>query len=50
MLGNDKWRASRLDRLNAGAEVIETSAGPIEIAKRGSAPFVLHLHGTPGWL
>jgi len=48
MLSNAKWRASRLESLNASAEVVETSAGPIEMVKSGSAPFVLHLHGTPG--
>ena len=39
--------AKKLDALNAASEVIETSRGPVEFARRGEAPYVLLLHGTP---
>ena len=36
------------DTLNAAAEVVETARGPVECARRGEAPYVVILHGTPG--
>ncbi len=47
-MNNSSWRARRLALLEAESEVVETACGPIEIVRRGSAPYVLHLHGTPG--
>ena len=34
--------------LNAASEVVETARGAVEFARRGEAPYVLILHGTPG--
>ena len=34
--------------LEANSEIIQTKKGPIEINKRGKAPYMLCLHGTPG--
>ncbi len=36
------------DTLHAAAEVVETARGPVECARRGEAPYVVILHGTPG--
>ena len=33
---------------NAASEVAETARGPVEFARRGEAPYVVILHGTPG--
>jgi len=45
--GNQNRRA-KLEELNAASQVVETARGPIEFARRGSAPYVVILHGTPG--
>jgi pimeloyl-ACP methyl ester carboxylesterase len=37
-----------LQELAKESEVVDTAAGPIEIARTGSPPYVIHLHGTPG--
>ena len=34
--------------MNAASEVVETARGPVEFARRGEAPYVMILHGTPG--
>jgi hypothetical protein len=34
--------------VNAASEVVETARGPVEFARRGEAPYVMILHGTPG--
>ncbi|MFT7654070.1 MAG: pimeloyl-ACP methyl ester carboxylesterase [Candidatus Azotimanducaceae bacterium] len=47
-MSNASWRAQRLEQLNAGSEVADTRAGPIEFVRSGSPPYVLQLHGTPG--
>ncbi len=33
---------------DAAAEVVETARGTVEFARRGEAPYVVLLHGTPG--
>ena len=33
---------------DAAAEVVETARGVVEFARRGAAPYVVLLHGTPG--
>jgi pimeloyl-ACP methyl ester carboxylesterase len=48
VMRNSSWRAERLVLLEAESEVAPTTCGAIEFALRGSAPYVLHLHGTPG--
>ena len=40
-------RARIIDELNAAAEVVMTARGPVEFARRGEAPYVVVLHGTP---
>ena len=40
-------RDRKMEALNAAAEVIETTRGPVEYAIHGVAPYVLILHGTP---
>ena len=34
--------------MSSDAEVVETARGPVEFQRRGEAPYVLVLHGTPG--
>ena len=33
VFGNEKWRASRIAELERGAEIIQTTRGPVEFAK-----------------
>ena len=40
-------RDNRMEAINAAAEVVETSRGPMEYALHGDAPYVLLFHGTP---
>ena len=40
-------RARIIERLNAASAVVETACGPVEFARRGGAPYVLIVHGTP---
>lgn len=47
-MGKPNWRAKRLAQLAARSEIADTSDGPIEFARSGSPPYVMHLHGTPG--
>ena len=42
------WRAARLPLLEAESDVTQTTCGAIEFTLRSTAPYVLHLHGTPG--
>ena len=37
----------KMEALSAVSEVIETTRGPVEFARRGDAPYVLIFHGTP---
>ena len=37
-----------LAELEANSEIIMTKKGPIEINKKGNAPYILCLHGSPG--
>jgi len=43
-----RWKKRRLVELAAGCELLETDRGTIEVARRGSGPPVLVLHGDPG--
>ncbi len=43
--GYRKWLAERIEELNQGADVIQTEKGPIELERRGVAPYVLFFHG-----
>ena len=45
--GSASRRTRIIDELNAVSEVVGTARGPIEIARRGEAPYVVILHGTP---
>lgn len=40
-------RKQIIERLNAASEVVETACGPVEFARRGGAPYILIVHGTP---
>jgi hypothetical protein len=42
------WRDKRLALLASESEIADTSGGPIEFVRRGSPPYVVLLHGTPG--
>lgn len=42
-----KRRARLVEELNAASELVETARGPVEFARRGDAPYVLIVHGTP---
>lgn len=42
-----KRRARIVEALNAASELVETARGPVEFARRGDAPYVLIVHGTP---
>ena len=42
-----KRRARIVEELNAASEVVETARGRMEFARRGDAPYVLIVHGTP---
>lgn len=46
--GYGAWRQRRIEELEAASEVVETARGPVELARRGEAPFVMVLHGGPG--
>lgn len=46
--GYKKWLAQRIAQLEQGAEVVETAKGPVEVQRRGSAPYVLYFHGGSG--
>ena len=43
-----RWKKQRLAELTAGSELVETDRGVVEVARRGSGPPVLLLHGDPG--
>ena len=43
----NRGRARRIAELNTASEVVETARGPVEFARRGEAPYVVILHGTP---
>lgn len=43
-----RWKKRRLAELTAGSELVETDRGTVEVARRGSGPPVLVLHGDPG--
>ena len=45
---NTNWKKRTQAELEAVSEIIQTKKGPIEISKKGNAPYVLCLHGTPG--
>lgn len=47
-LGYASWRGRRIEALERASEVVETARGPVELARRGQAPFVLLFHGGPG--
>lgn len=47
-LGYASWRGRRIEELERASEVVETARGPVELARRGQAPFVLLFHGGPG--
>ena len=34
--------------MDAASEVITTKKGVVEFSKKGSGPYVMMLHGTPG--
>ena len=40
-------RRAKVEALNAASEIVETARGRVEFARRGDAPYVLILHGTP---
>lgn len=40
-------RRATIAALNAASEVVDTSRGPVEVARHGEAPYVLIMHGTP---
>lgn len=48
LLAFEIWRAGEVERLESNSEVIDTRAGPMEVAIRGEGPTVLVLHGTLG--
>ena len=41
------WRRRTIAKMNAAAEVIQTSRGPVEYCKKGKAPYMLCINGTP---
>lgn len=43
-----RWKRNRLAELAAGSELVETSRGVVEVARRGEGAPVLVLHGDPG--
>ncbi|MFC6953280.1 alpha/beta hydrolase [Halorubellus litoreus] len=47
-LGLWRWKRRRLASLAANSELVETDRGVVEVARRGSGPPVLVLHGAPG--
>jgi pimeloyl-ACP methyl ester carboxylesterase len=42
------WKADAIERLAAGAEIFETSAGPQQCAITGDGPPILVIHGVAG--
>ena len=42
--GYRKWLTKRIEELNQGADVIQTKNGPVELERRGAAPYVLFFH------
>lgn len=45
VFGYRKWLAQRMEELLQGSEVIQTVKGPVELERRGAAPYVLFFHG-----
>ena len=45
--GGAARRTRIIGELNAASDVVETARGPVEFARRGDAPWVVILHGTP---
>lgn len=44
----EQWKKSKLAELDAGSQVVETAAGPVEYTESGAGPVVLVCHGAPG--
>lgn len=43
-----KWRVDALKAIQAESRVVPTPQGPVEYQVKGSAPYILLFHGTPG--
>ena len=48
VFGNEKWLESRIAELERGAEIIQTTRGPVEFKRQDSPLYLLIFHGTPG--
>jgi len=42
------WRSDRWNQLERGSELLETPLGVVEVARSGTGPAVLVIHGSPG--
>jgi len=47
-ISNKKWLSSRIQELEKGSEIVQTSLGTVEFKRHGSAPYLLAFHGSPG--
>ena len=45
---NSSYKKKFKAELEANSEIIETKKGPVEINRKGNAPYMLCFHGTPG--
>jgi hypothetical protein len=47
-MSNNSWVKKHKKACDEKSQVVETKMGKIEYSIKGSAPYVLCIHGTPG--
>ena len=47
-ISNCIWKSKKVKELISKSDIAQTARGPVEYSKKGNAPYILALHGTPG--